>query len=61
VADAQHHAQRLGVWVAMATQAGSTVDEDFPGIAALIDPRGQIVERLPDWRPGTLVVDVPIG
>jgi predicted amidohydrolase len=59
LADAQHQARRLGVWVAMATQAGSTVDEDFPGIAALIDPDGTIVDRLPDWRPGTLVVDVP--
>jgi len=61
LADAQQQAQRLGVWVAMATQAGSTVDEDFPGIAALIDPTGVIVGRLPDWRPGLLVVDVPIG
>ena len=34
LADARRHAARHGVWVAMATQAGSTVDEDFPGIAA---------------------------
>ena len=61
LADAQHHAKRLGVWVAMATQAGSTIDEDFPGIAALIDPCGDVLDRLPDWRPGTLVVDVPLG
>jgi predicted amidohydrolase len=61
LADAKRQAERLGVWVAMATQAGSTVDEDFPGIAALIDPTGAIVDRLPDWRPGTLVVDVPLG
>jgi predicted amidohydrolase len=61
LADAQRQASRLGVWVAMATQAGSTIDEDFPGIAALIDPTGAIVERLPDWRPGTLVVDIPLG
>lgn len=60
LADAQRQAERLGVWVAMATQAGSTVDEDFPGIAALVDPTGAIVDRLPDWRPGTLVVDVPL-
>lgn len=60
LADAQREAERLGIWVAMATQAGSTVDEDFPGIAALIDPGGDIVDRLPDWRPGTLVVDVPL-
>ena len=60
LADAQHQAARLGVWVAMTTQAGSTTDEDFPGIAALIDPAGAVVDRLPDWSPGTLVVDVPL-
>lgn len=60
LADARRHAARLGIWVAMATQAGSTVDEDFPGIAALVDPNGDVVDRLPDWRPGHLVVDVPL-
>lgn len=60
LADARRHAARLGIWVAMATEAGSTVDEDFPGIAALIDPAGQVVERLPDWRPGHLIVDIPL-
>jgi hypothetical protein len=44
----------------MATQAGSTVDEDFPGIAALIGPDGRIVDQLEDWRPGTLIVNAPI-
>jgi predicted amidohydrolase len=57
--DARRQAARLGLWVAMVTQAGSTVDEDFPGIAALISPTGEVVDRLPDWRPGTLVVDIP--
>lgn len=61
LADARRHASRLGVWVAMATQAGSTIDEDFPGIAALIGPHGEVVHRLPDWRPGHLIVDVPIA
>jgi predicted amidohydrolase len=59
LADARRHALRTGAWVAMATQAGSTVDEDFPGIAALISPDGEIVARLPDWREGTLIVEVP--
>ena len=58
--DARRQAKRLGLWVGMATQAGSTVDEDFPGIGALIAPDGEVVERLPDWRPGTLVVDIPV-
>jgi predicted amidohydrolase len=43
--------------VAMATQAGSTEDEDFPGLAALVSPAGEVA-RLPDWRPGSLVVEV---
>jgi predicted amidohydrolase len=54
---AGRHARRLGVPVTMATQAGSTEDEDFPGLAALILPSGEIA-RLPDWRPGSLIVDV---
>ncbi len=56
--DAVHHAERLKVRVAMATQAGTTVDENFPGIAALIDADGSVIDRLPDWRPGTLIVDL---
>lgn len=60
LADARRQAERLGVWVGMATQAGSAIDEDFPGLAALVAPTGEVVDRLPDWRPGTLVADVPI-
>jgi predicted amidohydrolase len=57
--DAVRHARRLGVWVAMATQAGATEDEDFPGLAALVSPSGEVT-RLPDWRPGILTVEVPV-
>lgn len=53
------HARDLGIWVAMATQAGSTPNDDFPGIAALIGPDGEVIDRLPDWRPGHLVVEIP--
>jgi predicted amidohydrolase len=60
LADARHQARRLGAWVGVATQAGSTVDEDFPGLAAMVSPDGEVVARLPDTRPGTLLVDVPI-
>ncbi len=58
--DAVRNARTYGLWVAMTGQAGSNVDEDFPGLAALVDPQGRIVSRLPDWRPGILVVDIPI-
>jgi predicted amidohydrolase len=57
--DAVRHARRLGLWVAMATQAGATQDEDFPGLAALVSPSGEVT-RLPDWRPGILTVEVPV-
>ena len=58
--DAKRHATRTGTWIALATQAGATEDEDFPGIAALVSPGGQVVDRLPDWRAGTLIVDLPL-
>lgn len=60
LADAQRHARRLGLWVALSGQAGSTDDEDFPGLAALVGPAGDVVARLPDWRPGLLTVDIPL-
>jgi predicted amidohydrolase len=56
--NAIRNAKRLRVPVAMATQAGTTVDEDFPGIAALVSAVGGVVDRLPDWHAGTLLVDL---
>jgi predicted amidohydrolase len=58
--DACRHARRLGIWIALAGQAGATVDEDFPGLAALVDPHGTVTARLPDWQPGTLTVEIPL-
>jgi predicted amidohydrolase len=58
--DAHRHARRLGLWIALAGQAGSTEDEDFPGLAALVGPDGGVAARLPDWREGTLTVDIPV-
>jgi predicted amidohydrolase len=58
--DASRHARRLGLWIALAGQAGVTEDEDFPGLAALVGPDGDVAARLPDWREASLVADVPI-
>ena len=52
------HARELGISIAVCTQAGATVDEDFPGWAALFGPDGEIVDELPDWRAGTLIVEI---
>lgn len=59
--DASRHARRLGLWIAQAGQAGATKDEDFPGLAALTEPSGRVVARLPDWRAGILRVDIPVN
>lgn len=58
--DAVRAARRHRQWVALATQAGSTEDEDFPGLAALVDPEGAVVSRTPDWEPAVLVVEIPV-
>jgi predicted amidohydrolase len=58
--DARRHAARLGLWIALAGQAGATTDEDFPGLAALVSPDGSVTARLPDWHEGTLTVDIPL-
>jgi predicted amidohydrolase len=60
LADARRHASRLGLWIALAGQAGATADEDFPGLAALVSPDGEVTARLPDWRGGTLAVHIPL-
>jgi predicted amidohydrolase len=60
LASARRHASRLGLWIALAGQAGATIDEDFPGLAALVSPDGKVTERLPDWREGNLIVDIPL-
>ncbi len=55
-------AERLvkpGSFLAVSTQAGATVDEDFPGWAALIGAGGTVHAELGDWREGTLVVETP--
>ena len=56
--DAARHARAHGLWIALSTQAGATADEDFPGLAALVNPAGEVVARTPDWREAMLLVDV---
>jgi predicted amidohydrolase len=57
--NAIRNAKRLNVPVAMATQAGATVDEDFPGLAALVSAGGKVVQQTPDWDPADLIVEIP--
>jgi predicted amidohydrolase len=52
------YAREHGMWVAVATQAGRTVDEDFPGGGYVFDPDGVCVAATPDWSEGILYADV---
>ncbi len=45
------YAQKYGIWIAVATQAGRTVDEDFPGGGYVFAPDGQRAYATPDWLP----------
>lgn len=55
------YARDLGVYIAVATQAGRTVDEDFPGGGYLFGPDGACLAATPDWAEGVLEATVPVG
>lgn len=47
------YAKKYGIWIAAATQAGRTVDEDFPGGGYVFAPNGKRVYATPNWLPST--------
>jgi predicted amidohydrolase len=49
----QHH-----YWAAVATQAGRTSDEDFPGGAYVYTPGGERVFASPDGSPGAVYLEI---
>lgn len=54
------YARELGVAIAVATQAGRTSDEDFPGGGYVFGPDGACIAESGDWSEGVLytVVDI---
>ncbi len=42
----------------MATQAGRTVDEDFPGGGYVFAPDGQRLYATPNWSPRAVYLDM---
>jgi predicted amidohydrolase len=54
------YARESGVYIAVATHAGRTVDEDFPGGGYLIDPTGVCVTETPDWSEQVLYATIPV-
>jgi predicted amidohydrolase len=55
------YARELGLPIAVATQAGRTIDEDFPGGGYLFGPDGALLAATPDWSEGILIVEAPLG
>jgi predicted amidohydrolase len=55
------YARDHGIHVAVATQAGRTCDEDFPGGGYLFAPDGVCLASTPDWSEGLLCATVPLA
>ncbi|MDP3178745.1 MAG: nitrilase-related carbon-nitrogen hydrolase, partial [Spirochaetaceae bacterium] len=52
------YARGSGLWIAVVTQAGRTVDEDFPGGGFLFSPDGERRYATPDWNPCSVYLDI---
>jgi predicted amidohydrolase len=48
------------VAIAVATQAGRTIDEDFPGGGFVFGPDGSCLAATPDWSAGVLYATIPL-
>lgn len=52
------YARTYKIYIAVATQAGRTIDEDFPGGGYVFDPNGETIDSTPDWQEGILYADI---
>jgi predicted amidohydrolase len=52
------YARDFDTWILVATQAGRTVDEDFPGGAFVFAPGGRRVFATPDGAPGAVFLEI---
>ena len=55
------YARRLGIWTASTSQAGRSIDEDFPGGGYIFDDTGNLAAETSDWSEGILFFDVPLS
>lgn len=54
------YAKKYGIWIAVATQAGRTIDEDFPGGGYVFTPGGRRLFATPDWSPGAAYLEIDL-
>lgn len=55
------YAREHRYWIGVATQAGRTLDEDFPGGGYLFAPNGERVFAAPDWSPGAAYLEIDLA
>lgn len=55
------YARRLGIWTASTSQAGRTIDEDFPGGGYIFDDCGRLAAETAGWSEGMIFYDIPIS
>ncbi|WP_019535792.1 carbon-nitrogen hydrolase family protein [Paenibacillus ginsengihumi] len=55
------YAAENSLYIAVATQAGRTIDEDFPGGGYLFDPQGRCIAETGDWSEGILYGRIAAG
>lgn len=54
------YAAEYGIYIAVSTQTGRTIDEDFPGGGYVFDPQGNCIYETRDWNEGMLVAKIKI-
>jgi hypothetical protein len=54
------YTQEYSIWGAVATQAGRTMDEDFPGGGYVFAPDGRWLFATPDWSVGAVYLDIDL-
>jgi predicted amidohydrolase len=52
------YAKKYKIWIAAATQAGRTIDEDFPGGCYVFAPDGSCLYATPDGSAGAVYLEI---
>ncbi|MFW9929924.1 MAG: hypothetical protein ACFFD1_11075, partial [Candidatus Thorarchaeota archaeon] len=52
------YAKKHKIWIPVATQAGRTSDEDFPGGGYLFSPEGECLFSTPNWETGVVFLEI---
>jgi predicted amidohydrolase len=52
------YCKKYNIWIAVATAAGRTSDEDFPGGGYVFAPNGRRVYATKDWHPGEVYLQI---